>query len=354
MNVRRRAAVWLPSLLALLLLLGILSLGTGPVPIPAAVVVDLLLEQETALSMDESSHRQVPSANLDRQAAAVIVRQLRPPRILLAALVGASLALSGAVMQGFFQNPMADPYIIGVSSGAALGATLALTLSISFWIVGLHATSLFAFAGALLVTFIVYTVSVRAGRVPATLLLLTGVAVGSMAAAATSFIMLSGDDTLHAVLYWILGSFSSRRWEHVHMVWPSLLGAAVVLQVYARDLNVLLQGEENAQYLGVDVERLKRIFLVLTAWLTAAAVSVSGIIGFVGLIVPHMMRLLVGPDHRVLFPASLLGGAILMVCADMLARTVTAPAEVPVGIVTALIGCPFFLYLLSRRRELAL
>ncbi|HCV25988.1 MAG TPA: iron ABC transporter, partial [Candidatus Latescibacteria bacterium] len=213
---------------------------------------------------------------------------------------------------------------------------------------------LFAFAGALLVTFIVYMVSVRAGRVPATLLLLTGVAVGSMAAAATSFIMLSGDDTLHAVLYWILGSFSSRRWEHVHMVWPSLLGAAVVLQVYARDLNVLLQGEENAQYLGVDVERLKRIFLVLTAWLTAAAVSVSGIIGFVGLIVPHMMRLLVGPDHRVLFPASLLGGAILMVCADMLARTVTAPAEVPVGIVTALIGCPFFLYLLSRRRELAL
>ena len=126
------------------------------------------------------------------------------------------------------------------------------------------------------------------------------------------------------------------------------------MQVYARDLNVLLQGEENAQYLGVDVERLKRIFLVLTAWLTAAAVSVSGIIGFVGLIVPHMMRLLVGPDHRVLFPASLLGGAILMVCADMLARTVTAPAEVPVGIVTALIGCPFFLYLLSRRRELAL
>ena len=138
------------------------------------------------------------------------------------------------------------------------------------------------------------------------------------------------------------------------MVWPSLLVTALVLQVYARDLNVLLQGEENAQYLGVDVERLKRIFLVLTALLTAAAVSVSGIIGFVGLVVPHMMRLLVGPDHRVLFPASLLGGAILMVSADMLARTLLAPAEIPVGIVTALLGCPFFLYLLSRRRELAL
>ncbi|MBT6146118.1 MAG: iron chelate uptake ABC transporter family permease subunit, partial [Gemmatimonadetes bacterium] len=144
------------------------------------------------------------------------------------------------------------------------------------------------------------------------------------------------------------------RWEHVHMVWPSLIVGIVVLQVHARDLNVLLQGEENAQYLGVDVERLKKIFLLLTALLTATAVSVSGIIGFVGLIVPHMMRLLVGPDHRVLFPASLLGGAILMVAADMLARTVAAPAEVPVGIVTALLGCPFFLYLLSRRRELAL
>ena len=138
------------------------------------------------------------------------------------------------------------------------------------------------------------------------------------------------------------------------MVWPSLIVGIVVLQVHARDLNVLLQGEENAQYLGVDVERLKKIFLLLTALLTATAVSVSGIIGFVGLIVPHMMRLLVGPDHRVLFPASLLGGAILMVAADMLARTVAAPAEVPVGIVTALLGCPFFLYLLSRRRELAL
>ncbi len=350
MNVRRRAALWLPSLGCLLLLLAVVSLGTGPVSISAADVVDLLLHGEGSTASELVADGQV----LDRRAAAVIIRHLRPPRILLAALVGASLALSGAVMQGFFQNPMADPYIIGVSSGAALGATLALTMSVSFWVLGLHATSLFAFAGALLVTFIVYTVSLRAGRVPTTLLLLTGVAVGSMASAVTSFIMLSGDDTLHAVLFWILGSFSAGRWEHVHMVWPSLLGTAVVLQVYARDLNVMLQGEENAQYLGVDVERLKRIFLVLTALLTAAAVSVSGIIGFVGLMVPHMMRLLVGPDHRVLFPASLLGGAILMVSADMLARMIWAPAEVPVGIVTALLGCPFFLYLLSRRRELAL
>ncbi|MBT3342974.1 MAG: iron chelate uptake ABC transporter family permease subunit [Gemmatimonadetes bacterium] len=350
MNSSRRAVAWLPSLSLLLLFLCVLSLGTGPVSIPAADVVDLLFNG----SGEEGTEGKLGDSDLDRRAALVIVRELRPPRILLAVLVGASLALSGAVMQGFFQNPMADPYIIGVSSGAALGATLALTMSINFWVAGLHSASIFAFAGALTVTLIVYTVSLRAGRVPATLLLLTGVAVGSMAGAATSFIMLSGDDTLHAVLYWILGSFSSRRWEHVHMVWPSLIVGIVVLQVHARDLNVLLQGEENAQYLGVDVERLKKIFLLLTALLTATAVSVSGIIGFVGLIVPHMMRLLVGPDHRVLFPASLLGGAILMVAADMLARTVAAPAEVPVGIVTALLGCPFFLYLLSRRRELAL
>ena len=165
--------------------------------------------------------------------------------------------------------------------------------------------------------------------------------------------MITGKTDLHRILFWLLGSFSARRWEHVHMVWPWALLGVVTLQFFARDLNILLQGEENAQFLGVDVERVKRLLLVITALLTAAAVSVSGIIGFVGLIVPHVMRLLVGPDHRRLLPASLLGGAILMVAADMLARTLIAPAEVPVGVITALLGCPFFLYLLSRRRDLA-
>ncbi|MDA0335277.1 MAG: iron ABC transporter permease [bacterium] len=329
----------LPLLGALLLALTVVSLGTGPVHVSPGRVLQLLLHGDGGVSADE--------------AAAVIVRQLRPPRVLLAILVGASLGLCGAVMQGFFQNPMADPYIIGVSSGAALGATIALAFSIDFWFLGIHSASVFSFAGALAVTLLVYTVARRGGRVPTTLLLLTGVAVGSLASAATSLVMITGKTDLHRILFWILGSFASRRWEHVHMVWPWALAGGVTLQFFARDLNVLLQGEENAQFLGVDVDRVKRLLLVITALLTAAAVSVSGIIGFVGLIVPHVMRLLVGPDHRRLLPASMLGGAILMVAADMLARTLIAPAEVPVGVITALVGCPFFLYLLSRRRDVA-
>lgn len=346
--VRPRAAATLPLLGAVLVGLCVVSLGTGPVSIPPGRVFALLMhEPAVAPTAPESG---VTSA----AAAAVIVRQLRPPRVLLAVLVGASLALSGAVMQGFFQNPMADPYIVGVSSGAALGATAALAFSIDLWVAGIHAASLFAFAGALAVTFLVYGIARRGGRVPTTLLLLTGVAVGSLAAALTSLLMLTTRTDLHRILFWLLGSFSSRRWEHVHMVWPWALAGAVTLQFFARDLNVLLQGEENAQFLGVDVERVKRILLVVTALLTAAAVSVSGIIGFVGLVVPHAMRMIVGPDHRRLLPASVLGGAILMVAADMVARTIIAPAELPVGVITALLGCPYFLYLLGRRRDAAL
>ena len=336
----RHFAVSLPVLALLLVGLSILSLGIGPVSIPPSRVVAVLVDAVAGETADDPE--------------AVIIQQIRPPRLVLAILVGAALALSGAVMQGFFQNPMADPYIVGISAGAALGATLALSLSLSFWFAGLHSASVFAFGGALLVTGLVYAISVRAGRVPVTVLLLTGIAVGSLAAALTSLLMITSRENLHHILYWILGSFASRRWEHVGMVWPLVVLGAAVVHLYARDLNLILQGEENAQFLGVQVERTKRVLLVATALLTAAAVSVSGIIGFVGLVVPHIMRILVGPDHRVLLPASMLGGAMLMVGADMLARTVVAPAEIPVGVITALLGCPFFLFLLSRRRELAM
>ena len=331
-------AMSLPVLGLLLLVISVLSLGIGPVSIAPTKVVFSLLDAVTGVPADSPE--------------AIIVQQIRPPRLVLAILVGAALALSGAVMQGFFQNPMADPYIVGVSAGAALGATVALSLSLDFWFAGLHSASIFAFGGALLVTGLVYAISVRAGRVPVTVLLLTGIALGSLAAALTSLLMITTSEDLHRILYWILGSFASRRWEHVAMVWPLVLVGAAVVHVYARDLNLILQGEDNAQFLGVQVERTKRVLLVTTALLTAAAVSVSGIIGFVGLVVPHIMRMLVGPDHRVLFPASMLGGAMLMVAADMLARTIVAPAEIPIGVITALLGCPFFLFLLSRRREL--
>ena len=338
-----RIGITLPALFLLLIILVVLALGTGPVDIEAGHIAELIWSGDSE-----------PEAAAGRSAEAVIVRSIRSPRVLLAVFVGALLALSGAVMQGFFQNPMADPYIIGVSSGAALGATLALALSIDFWFLGIHSVSVLAFAGALSVTFVVYGISVRGGRVPVTVLLLTGVAVGSLAAALTSFVMITSHENLHRILFWLLGSLSSRRWEHVQMIWPYALVGIVVLQVYAKDLNILLQGEETARYLGVEVERVKALLLVVVALLTAAAVAVSGIIGFVGLVVPHIMRLLVGPDHRKLLPASILGGAILLVGADILARTLIAPAEIPIGVITSVLGCPFFLFLLSRRRDLQL
>lgn len=286
---------------------------------------------------------------------AVILMEIRLPRVLLAILVGSALALSGVVMQGFFQNPMADPYIVGVSSGAGLGATVAMGLGIDFWFFGLSGIGLMAFAGALIVTALVYMISLRGGQLPVTTVLLSGVALGALASSITSYWMVAvrGDlfDT-QRILFWLMGSLASRRWEHVHLAWPQILAGALFLQWMARDLNVLVQGEENALYLGIDVERSKRLLLVGASLVAAAAVSVSGIIGFVGLVVPHVMRLWIGPDHRWLLPASMLGGSVLLVNADLLARIVIEPAELPIGIITSVLGCPFFLYLLRKRRDM--
>jgi iron complex transport system permease protein len=333
----RSLGVMVPLLLGLLGVLSLLSLGAGPVDIPPAKVAALL------------------AGRSGEEVEAVIVRDIRLPRLLLAILVGAALAQSGAAMQGFFQNPMADPYIVGVSSGAALGATLALTLSLDFWVYGISGVALSAFGGALLVTLLVYGLARRGGRLPVTLVLLTGVAMGALCSALTSFLMISSNPfDMQRILFWLMGSLASRRWEHVHMVWPQLVAGMVFLQVFARDLNLILQGEESARYLGVDVERVRRLLLVGASLLAAAAVAVSGIIGFVGLVVPHLMRLLVGPDHRKLFPASMLGGAILLVGADLMARVLVEPAELPIGAITSALGCPFFLFLLARRRQAVL
>ena len=272
----------------------------------------------------------------------------------LALLVGAALAVAGTAMQGFFQNPMADPYIVGVSSGAALGATIGMVFHIDIWVAGLSAIPVLAFAGALGATFLVYALSLRGGRVPVGLLLLTGVAVGALTAAATSLLMILGDEDTRLILFWLLGSLSSRRWEHVQMIMPYVGIGVALIWVYARDLNLLLLGEETAKHTGVEVERVKLIVLSASALLAAAAVSVSGIIGFVGLLVPHLMRLIVGPDHRRLIPASALMGALLLVLADTLARTLASPSEIPIGIITSALGCPFFLFLVARRRDVAL
>ncbi len=277
-----------------------------------------------------------------------IVRDIRMPRLLLGLLVGMCLAVAGVVMQAFFQNPMAAPSIIGVSSGGALGATAALMLGFDFWVLGLSSVTVSAFAGALAVTAIVYVLSRRGGRTPVSVLLLTGIAVGSMASAASSLILITrGHGQMDRVVYWMLGSLANADWARVQMVWPFALAGCVLVYLYGRDLNVLLLGDEQAHYLGLNVEQVKLVLVTLSSLLAAAAVAVSGIIGFVGLIIPHITRLIVGPDHRWLLPCAGLMGAVLLGFADVMVRL---GGEIPIGIVTSMLGAPFFLYLLHKRR----
>jgi iron complex transport system permease protein len=332
-----RSSLIVGALISGLLLSVLLSLCVGSVDIPLPSVIAFL-----------SGGNHVDSAE------AVILLEIRLPRVILAVLVGAALAQSGAVMQGLFQNPMADPYIVGVSSGAGLGATVAMSLGLNFWFYGLSGIGLLAFIGALGVTALVYGISLRGGRMPVTVVLLSGIALGALSSSITSYLMVAVRDDLfdtQRILFWLMGSLASRRWEHVHMAWPQIALGALCIQWLARDLNILTQGEEYALYLGLDVERSKRLLLLGASFVAAAAVSVSGIIGFVGLVVPHVIRMWVGPDHRFLLPACMLGGAVLLVNADLLARVLIDPAELPIGIITSLLGCPFFLYLLSRRKE---
>jgi iron complex transport system permease protein len=280
--------------------------------------------------------------------AETIVRRLRLPRIALAAVVGFALAAAGAVMQGFFRNPMADPSIIGVSSGAAVGAvaTIALPLAVPF---GIQTA---AFIGAIVTAFAVYLIATEDGRTPVATLLLAGVAVQSLLGAAVSYLLLQSGESLEQALLWLMGRLTNSSWSQVEATLPLALLAFGVLLTYARDLNVLLLGEEDASALGIEVERTKRILLGVSSLITAAAVAVAGVSGFVGLVVPHMMRLVVGPDHRVLLPTSALAGAVFLVATDTVARS--GSATLPVGIVTAALGAPFFLYLLRRREVHAL
>ncbi len=284
-----------------------------------------------------------------------IVWHVRAPRVLVGAVVGAGLAFAGAVMQGLFRNPLASPGILGVSSGGAFGAVLCLAsgwAAYSVWTLPAC-----AFAGALATMLVVYALASYQGDTPLATLLLAGIAMSALAGSATSFLLvLSARDQWRAateILFWSLGGLDARRWEHLAIV-AAPTGIAVAGSIFfLRELNIMLLGEEQARTLGVDTSRLKLSLLLLTSLATGAAVAVSGLIGFVGLLVPHFLRMLVGPDHRVLVPASLLGGALFLVVTDTVVRSV-APAELRLGIVTGALGAPFFLFLLIQHRNKAL
>lgn len=340
MQFVKRNVIWL--LVALLLALMILAISIGTVYISPWRVIKIL-----AYQLPWVSAHLIPDWP---QSHETIITLIRLPRVVLALVVGSALALAGAIFQGLFKNPMADPHIIGASAGAGLGATLAISLGLSLNWNGLGAIPLLASLGAFLTVILVYNLARTGGTVPIPNLLLAGVALTSLLSALISLLIYFGQGQMHTIVFWLMGGLSGRNWNYVLFALPNLLVGTAVAVYYARDLNLMLLGEESAHNLGVEVEKVKAILLVVASILTGTAVATSGMIGFVGLIVPHVVRILVGPDHRVLVPASILTGAILLLSADVLARTILAPVELPLGVVTALFGAPFFILLLRRYR----
>jgi iron complex transport system permease protein len=279
----------------------------------------------------------------------MIVTGIRLPRIILAGFVGAALAVAGAVYQGLFRNPLADPYLIGVSQGASLGAVIGILLPLTIF--GSNIIPILAFIGALAAVAVVYAIARVGKTLPVTTLILAGVAIGAFLTSISSYLILLSGDKVHAIMSWLMGRFSMSSWEQVLIVFPYVLIGIIFILFFARSLNVMQLDEEQAQQLGINVERTKLILLIASTLITAAAVCFVGTIGFVGIIIPHAVRLIWGPDHRSLLPLSALSGAILLILADTASRTVMPPTEVPVGVITAFLGAPFFLFLLRRRKK---
>ncbi len=315
------------SIIILILIIGI-SAVVGAVTIPPGDVIAVL------------------SGNGDPTYTTILLG-LRLPRIIEAAAVGLGLSVSGVFFQGLLHNPMADPYILGISNGAALGATVAMVLGM-----GLLGTEAFAFATGLVTIYLVIALAKKGSRIPMTTMLLTGVAVSAFLSAVISLMMFFNNHELSNIVFWMMGGLELVSWKQVAVSLPVILAGVSVMYIFSREMNAIVMGEETAEHLGIDIERVKNIILVCGSLVTATAVSVSGIIGFVGLIIPHITRLLVGPDNRVLVPFSAVFGAIFLVFADTLSRTVVQPVEIPIGIITAAFGGPFFLYILRTNKSL--
>ncbi|MFD3835401.1 FecCD family ABC transporter permease [Streptomyces sp. NPDC058642] len=321
-----------------LLVLVPVAAGVGAYPIPVGDVLGSV-QHKVGLGGGE----------LDRVAESVLWN-VRFPRIVLALLVGASLGCAGALMQGVFGNPLAEPGVIGISSGAAVGAVAAIVFGIGF--LGTWTVSVCAFVAGLGTVLLVYAMSRSGGRTEVVTLILTGIAVNAFAGAVIGLFLFFADTAaVNQITFWQLGSLAQATWPKVVAVLPCAALGLAVAPLYARRLDLLSLGERPARHLGVDVERLRIVLVLVIALLTAAAVSVSGIISFVGLVVPHLLRMTAGAGHRFLVPGSALTGALVLLAADVAARTVAVPAELPLGVLTALLGSPFFFWLLRRTRR---
>lgn len=286
------------------------------------------------------------------ETATNILWKIRMPRVILAGLVGAALAIAGAAFQGLLKNPLADPYTLGVSSGASVGAVVTLFFGITTPILGIYTLPIFSMIGALVSLFIVLGFAKLVDHMmKMETLILTGIIVSSFLSSIISLMIALTGEELRQIISWLMGSVSMRGWPYVKMIFPFIIIGSLMLWVNRRELNAMLFGEERAKYLGVNVKRSKRLLLLGGSILTGSAVAVSGTIGFVGLVVPHMTRLMFGADHRHLLPLSFINGASLLILCDLLARTIIAPTELPIGIITSFIGAPVFAYIFFRQRR---
>lgn len=289
-----------------------------------------------------------------KSTSVIILLNLRLPRILLACLVGAALSVVGTSFQGIFKNPMADPFVLGVSSGAALGATITMVFLKEIHFFGMSMIAFTAFIGAIITTFLVYNIARVGSKVPVATLLLAGIAINYLLSSIISLMMTFNRDNIEKIVMWTMGSFATADWNEVILLFIIIVPSILFIAAFSRDLNIMLLGEDSARSLGIDVAGFKKYIFVISTLMVAAVVSVSGIIGFVGLIVPHAIRMIFGSDNRVVIPFSALGGAIFLIICDTLARVIVPPSEIPVGIITSIFGVPFFIYLLYRTKKKAI
>jgi cobalamin transport system permease protein len=336
----RKATISQIVLLALILGSAVVtSTAMGYIRLPAFDVIKIIMARLTGqTNLIEGMDKIFP----------VVVFEVRLPRILSAAIVGAGLAICGVVFQGILLNPLADPYTLGVSAGAAFGASLAILLNIGF--MGSASVPLFAFIGAVGTLLFVTYLAASGGGISSTNLILSGIIVAAILSAGISFLKYIADERVSVIIFWLMGSFGSRTWADVGLTFLFVTGGFLIFMFFARDLNLMSLGNRTASSLGVDTQRVTLALLITASLIAAVCVSVSGIIGFVGLLVPHMMRLLTGPDNRRLIPISLLAGAILLLAADTITRAVL-PSEIPIGVLTALIGGPFFCYIFRKQQK---
>jgi len=337
----RKIIFWTSGLSIILIFSMIMAISIGSVSLSIDSVIRIILQR---------------LLNIDLHAGLangleVIIWNIRLPRILLAILVGAMLSISGVAFQGVLRNPLADPYILGVSSGGALGAATTMLFIHQLTLLGAYTTPFFAFIGSILTLGIVILLANSDKLQKNETLILAGVVVQALTGAILSFLMVIADEKLQSIVFWMMGSLANRDWNDFFILLPYFFIGTIYILIQFRELNVMALGEQAAVHLGVDVQKKKKMILVAGALLASSAVSVVGIIGFVGLVVPHIMRLVVGANHRILIPVSTLAGAIFLLWSDTLARTIIPSREIPIGVITAFIGAPFFAYLLIKKQR---